>query len=322
MTDRSSRILVAADSSNLIYQAVFSSKKIWMKEYPEESSFMENKWRTDQGNLPNLLNFQSFRRILSRKVQESLESVLSVSRKFHQTEIDSAEGLDVFLVEDSPVSGNFRKALYPEYKQQRKAVLQEFDVWKSFEYARTVVFSEIGVVDKMGWHVVRIPECESDDIISVLMSRYKDYMLRILISQDKDFLQIPGIFQYSPWGNRIEASVNVNSRGDKEIIDPKDLLLLKILMGDPSDNIRNVFPGYGKIKCLRLVKDRETLKKMLKEDGSAANRFKLNKELIDFRRIPKEYIDRISKILDEEIGGIVEIKKTKLDDYMVIGERR
>lgn len=51
----------------------------------------------------------------------------------------------------------------------------------------------------------------------------------------------------------------------------KEFLLGKILMGDKSDNIPQVFKKCGPKKALKLVRDIATLKKMLEESQDSAN---------------------------------------------------
>ena len=291
------------DISNFKYTCAFSAARTWKKEFPEESSFMVNRWRTDQENLPNLLNYQSFRRVISKTVQDKFEFMLQIAKKNHQTEIDTAEGMDIFLTEDDHISGNFRKKIYPEYKQQRKATLYEFDIFKVLDYISGVIFPEMGVEDRFGCKIVKVKDCESDDIIAVLMNRYTDYMCRILISSDYDYLQLKDVHQYNPFGKPIVPKV-VSKGKSFEFDDPMDFLLYKIINGDDSDNIKGVFPGYGPIKSTRLVRNRPLLKKMLKEDNAAALRFKRNKSLIDFRMIPEDVKKRIAEVLEEKMGEI------------------
>jgi 5'-3' exonuclease len=88
--------------------------------------------------------------------------------------------------------------------------------------------------------------------VAILMKKYDDHMCRILISSDKDFLQLDNIHQYDWWGNKIERKIK--NHEDFEM-NSKEFLLWKILRGDISDNIKNVFPKYGDVKSYKLVKN-------------------------------------------------------------------
>lgn len=304
------------DLSNFKYMCAFAAKHDWIEEFPEESSFMVNRWRTDQDNLPNLLNHQTFRRVLNKVVHDKFDHCIGLAKRWHQVEIDSAEGMDVFLVEDDHLGGNFRKKIYPEYKQQRKTSLKEFDVFKVLDYIGDVIFKEIGFEEHFGYKRVKVKDCESDDIIAVMMNRYKDYMCRILISSDKDYLQLEGVNQYNTFGQRVVPEIK--SANKVYTLTPKDFLLWKIIRGDSSDNIKGVFPGIGDVKAVPLTQDRALLKKMLLEDNSAALRFKLNKKLIDFRSIPEELRKRISEVLDAKMEEISSPEKVDFGSCIVL----
>ena len=316
MIDRSNRILLVMDLSNFEYQCTFAARRDWEKSFPDDSLRLSPPEETDQENLPDLLNSQNFRRVLSHTVQVKFDDMLGIARKWHQTEIDSAEGMDVFLTEDSPLAGSFRKRLYPEYKSQRKTKLQEFDVYKVLDYMRNVLFKDLGFEDRLGYKVVKVPGCESDDIIAVLMDRYRDYMCRILISSDRDYLQLEDVNQYNGFGSPVKPVVKTSTREIE--LSAKDFLLWKIVRGDPSDNIKGVFPKCGDVKSLPYVRDRALLRESLKKDNSAALRFRLNKRLIDFRQIPEDVRRRISAVLDEKMGEIRPKEKLEFGNCITI----
>lgn len=295
---RENRILVAMDVSNFEYVTINAAFNKWRELYPEDSNHILPPKETDQNNLPNILNIGSFRKVLSMTTQQKLESLNWIIKNNHQNEIDISEGIDIVCTEDSHINNNFRKQKYPEYKAQRKLVPKSYNVSIIKEYIQDVLFKELEVEEKLGFRIVKVDGCESDDIIAILMKKYDDYMCRILISSDKDFLQLDNIHQYDWWGNKIERKIK--NHEDFEM-NSKEFLLWKILRGDISDNIKNVFPKYGDVKSYKLVKNKVLLKQMLCESQEAINRYKLNKFLIDFRSIPIDIEEKISKILDEKM---------------------
>ena len=165
----------------------------------------------------------------------------------------------------------------------------------------------------MGDKIIKVENCESDDIIATIMRKYTDYMTRIIISADRDFLQLKDVFQYDCWGKKIEISIN----GVDDKIDRKDYLLWKIIRGDLSDNIKNVFPKYGDIKSWKLVKDRELLKRMLTESNDSVERFKRNSQLIDFRHIPEDYTNKILEIFENKMSEVRNLDEFSLEDCLV-----
>lgn len=295
------RILVAMDVSNFEYVTINAAFNKWRELYPEDSNHLLPPKETDQNNLPNILNIDSFRKILSVTTQQKLDSLNWIIRNNHQNEVDIADGIDFVCTEDSSINNNFRKIKYPEYKAQRKLIAKSYNVSVIKDYIQNVLFKELDVEDKLGFKIVKVDGCESDDIIAILMKKYNDYLCRILISSDRDFLQLENVYQYDWWGNKIERKIK--NHEDFEM-NSKEFLLWKILRGDVSDNIKNVFPKYGDVKSYKLVKNKLLLKKMLYESQEANNRYKLNKFLIDFRSIPLDVEEKISNILSEKMSII------------------
>ena len=61
----------------------------------------------------------------------------------------------------------------------------------------------------------------------------------------------------------------------------------KIILGDPSDNIKPVFKNCGLKTVLKYYKNPEYFEECLKKENSSAHEaYLLNKKLIDFNEIP------------------------------------
>lgn len=315
--DNSSRVLVVVDASNFEYMCIFAAANRWESLCSDEagSVLKESVWKTDQENLPELLNFYSFRRVLKFVVQDKLEQIRTIVSRNHQGEIDCATDVDVFFAVDGDLDKNFRKRLYPGYKAQRENTKQRFSIKNLKPYIQDVLFTELGVETALGYKIVKVEGCESDDIIATIFMNYTGYMSRILFSSDRDFLQLKDVIQYDCWGKRIERVIRDIS---DEPVSRSDFLLWKIVRGDVSDNIKNVFPKYGNKKSWALVKNRVKLRQMLLEDNDAAERFKLNSTLIDFRHIPKDYVERITKVVDEKMKERSFSGEFSLDECMVV----
>ena len=69
-------------------------------------------------------------------------------------------------------------------------------------------------------------------------------------------------------------------------------LMLKILMGDSSDNIYPIHKKLGPKTAQKYIENNELLLKKL-EDEESKNNFNLNKKLIESKKIPNSYIDEI-----------------------------
>ena len=298
--ENTNRVLIAVDASNFEYVALNSAAYKWYGDHKnDDAANVRAPSKTDQDNLPNILVFDSYRRILHREILSRLEYVSTIARNFHQNEIDNADGIDIIFAEDSHVSGNFRRRLYPQYKAQRRLVKQSYNVPVIKEYIQDVLFKELDIENSFGYKTLKIEGCECDDIIAVLMRNHSNYACRIVISSDRDFLQLEGVHQYDMWGREVKFKI---AHHEDLSLTPMEFLYWKIVRGDVSDNIKNVFAKVGDVKSYNLVKDKATLKKMLTENQEAADRFLLNKKLIDFREIPKEMEEKILKAIEEKLG--------------------
>ncbi|MGL5935060.1 MAG: hypothetical protein ACRCZI_05505 [Cetobacterium sp.] len=104
-----------------------------------------------------------------------------LAQKIHQIKEDLKPDEMRFALSD-PTGNYFRKAIYPKYKQNRKAVRKPL-VWKSLrDYITTTYGSTV------------IPGLEGDDVLGIWATGPRattDYQNRIIVSIDKDFKTIP-----------------------------------------------------------------------------------------------------------------------------------
>jgi 5'-3' exonuclease len=72
-------------------------------------------------------------------------------------------------------------------------------------------------------------------------------------------------------------------------VTPEDYLIAKILTGDVSDNIPQIFPKVAyKTAIKKYVSNLDFLNESLERDAVAMEKFNRNTRLIDFGRIPKK----------------------------------
>lgn len=127
--------------------------------------------------------------------------------------------------------------------------------------------------------------CEADDIIATIMLEDSNLNKnRLLIASDHDYLQLDNVKQITLEGKEV-----VIEQPYPELIKvtPELYLLSKIITGDVSDNITQVFNRVGyKTACKRYLANLEVLQESLEHDKVAFDKFKRNSKLIDFKRIP------------------------------------
>lgn len=138
----------------------------------------------------------------------------------------------------------FRNEIYSEYKMQRKPspteLISQFPVIKE-------------MLDKMGIKYLEQDGIEADDIIGTVSKRYKGE--KFILSGDRDLLQLIDN-KTTVWLTKKGVSEvdKVDSSRLKELFNlkPKQIIELKGLMGDSSDNIPGV-AGIGEKTALSLL---------------------------------------------------------------------
>lgn len=298
MSDRfeKRRFLCLVDNSYLQYFCIFGSAAEFQRSCPDEAAlWIKPAGECDQDNLPNILNCQAYRRILKNYVMRRLDALEGIVKANFQDEIDSCDGVDMVFACDDSLKRSFRLDLYPQYKANRLVVKRQFQLAPIKDYIRNVLYKELGL-EQLGYRFVTVPGAEGDDVIATALTRLKDrYAGACLIASDHDFLQIDGVREFDLFGKEAERVL-----GDEKV-SAEDFLLGKILMGDKSDNIKQVFARCGPKTALSLTKDKDGLRRMLAEDADAAERFRVNKKIISFGEMPPDLSDAVLRGLNEAL---------------------
>lgn len=309
MDDKKSKFLVCIDASYFSYFILFGAVSEFQKKEPELASiWIKDPELCDQKNLPNLLNCEEFKSILKKLTMKRIETVDLIARDNFQNELDMATGIDIVFAMDDRVSYSFRKKLYPEYKAQRALVKRSFQLQPLKDYIVNVLFKELEVEEKHGYKIVKVEGAEGDDVIATTLLNLKDkYLASMLIASDHDFLQIDGVREFDLFGKEAKRDL-----GGEEV-SAEDYLLGKILMGDKSDNIKQVFPKCGPKTALKWTKDRAALKTTLKESQDAASRYILNKKIISFKEIPSDLSSAILEKVNTALYENEQVNNSTID---------
>lgn len=316
MKDRKNKILVCVDQSYWGYYTLFGSVYEFQRTCPAEAAaWIKDPEEVDQHNLPDLTNCATFVKILRKFVMKRLETIDWHLKQHFQEQIDISDGIDFVFALDDRVTKSFRKDLYPEYKATRHIAKRSYNTYKIQEYILNVLFPELQVEQSYGYHLVKVPGAEGDDVIATIFRNLgKEYMLNVLIASDRDYLQLDNVHQINLQGKEVLPIF-----GDVTLT-PQDYLLGKIIVGDKSDNIEQVFEKTGEKRALKLIRDKAELKKRLLEDVNAAKQFELNKKLISFDEIPKELeaqiLEEVNKSLYE--NEVLNAPSMDLRDFMTL----
>lgn len=297
------KILVVIDGSYFMYYVLFGAvNQFYKKHRLEYDSLIKSPEETDQTSLPSLLVSDSFKKELKNSLMKRCEFLDFILQKNFQQEFDEAYSCSFIFALDDYVKNSFRKEKYPEYKATRKLQKKSYSTSDIQNYIVHVLFPELDLLQRFGYHLLHVEGAEGDDVVACIMKGFNDYSLKILFASDHDFCQLDGIHQFDLRGNEVHPTVKF--KGEEKEIEPKTALLMKIIMGDGSDNIPSIGEKIGPVKAYKYASDKELLKKYLVENASAAKKFLINKQIIDFNQIPKELSDKIigeaSKIFQED----------------------
>jgi DNA polymerase I len=147
---------------------------------------------------------------------------------------------------------SWRHQIYADYKGNRKGE-------KPQELIEAV--GQIPMVDRMlakiGVPTIRVDEIEADDLIGILAtaSRAKGWDV-VIYSSDKDYLQLMrhGIKLIRDTDKDHRLAIETPLSVFREFrCDPKDLLKVRALAGDKSDNIPGIEAGVGPVKASKLI---------------------------------------------------------------------
>jgi DNA polymerase-1 len=157
-------------------------------------------------------------------------------------------------VASDPRGGSFRKRIFPEYKAGRDAQPEDL----------TVQFPMVAeLCAAFGVQMLEVPDFEADDVIATLVETAPEGAEVCIVSTDKDLMQLVGSgveMLDSGKGRRI-GSAEVEERFG---VKPAQLLDMRALVGDASDNIPGV-KGIGEKGAAKLILEFGTLDRLLDE---------------------------------------------------------
>lgn len=155
-------------------------------------------------------------------------------------------------------SSSYRKAIYPEYKQNRK---DKFAEQTDAEKAAFELFFEDftktldHIANETDYPVIRMPGVEADDIAAYIVSKKSklpiDNIWLISSDRDWDLLVQDNVSRFS-YVTRKEVTLdNWNTHYE---FSPEDYISIKCLTGDSGDNVVGV-PGIGPKRAVSLVSE-------------------------------------------------------------------
>ena len=236
-------------------------------------------------DLSDVVNNKEFIDKYSEMFEKSLMGLLKTH--FNVKRNDFAD-VQVYLARDCSRCNIWRQRLFAEYKATRDLAKKKhhFD-GRIFDFVYNVIVPKL--IHKYDFvHLCGNEEAEADDVIAVIskcLHKRAEQHTVYVITNDHDYLQlldhVSGI--YNLQGKSLQAKA-LEGCAQKS-------MLLKVLQGDPSDNIKGVL---SKSKSLQLLKQHETMESVdayfeTKATKQQLKQYEFNKTLICFSNIP-EYI--------------------------------
>ena len=206
----------------------------------------------------------------------------------------------------------WRKDIFPFYKAHRKQAREDSGHdWESIFECLGKVRSEL--MEFSPYKVIQINRAEADDIIGVLAKFCGANEKVLILSSDKDFVQLqvnPNISQYSPIMKK-----DIKSK------DPGSQLKELIIRGDIGDGIPNILsPDNSIVDGIRqkpVTKKRldEMMNTVIPVDGNEElkRNWARNQQLIDLSQIPKDIVQTIIDRYEE----VKPATRNKFMDYLI-----
>jgi hypothetical protein len=206
----------------------------------------------------------------------------------------------------------WRRDVFPAYKGNRKKSRDSSGHdWASIFECMNKVRSELK--EFAPYKVIDIEGAEADDIIGVLVQHYSEKEKVIILSSDKDFVQLQtnsNVQQYSPSMKKFIKTDNA-----------ADQLKELIINGDKGDGVPNILSGDNFIvdgirqKSITKVKLNEMMNMIIPLHGNdeLKRNWARNKQLIDLSEIPQSLVKTIISRYEE----VKPATKQQFMNYMI-----
>ena len=192
----------------------------------------------------------------------------------------------------------WRRDIFPYYKAHRKKNREDSGHdWNSIFECLNKVREELKT--NSPYKVIDVDGAEADDVIGVLTRKFASTQKIMILSSDKDFVQLqvnPNVSQYSP---TMKKAIKTDDAGAQ--------LKQLILEGDKGDGIPNILSNDSTIvdgirqKALTKVRLAELMNTNLATDGTdeLKRNWSRNKQLIDLNEIPQTIVESIISRYEE-----------------------
>ena len=257
------------DGSYFCFYRYHSLLTWWKNAYPEELDVLLDPYQNEK--------------FVDKFKKTFVEHIQRIPAKLN---LDKTKKPIIIVGKDCKREHIWRKQLFPKYKANRANGAEDGFMGGPFF---KMAYEDNLFIQGGASVILQHPRLEADDCIAIsVMNNLHNYSSGCdiyIITSDKDYLQLA------------QDRVHLYNLAFKKLTDQKSCtgnaecdLFCKILTGDVSDNISSVFPKCGPKTALKYFENRELLDKKLQESEVYKNAYELNRQLIDFKNIPKKLV--------------------------------
>jgi DNA polymerase-1 len=155
----------------------------------------------------------------------------------------------VIVVFDGKGGSTKRRKIYSDYKKDRKMterMNREFDfdsVKEKEENMKSQLIALASYLELLPVKVIAVDNVEADDVIAYLCLTYLKNDEVVIMSSDKDFLQLV-THNIKVWAPSKKKMYGIDEVLNEYNIHPHNITINRILEGDTSDNIKGI-KGFG-----------------------------------------------------------------------------
>lgn len=189
----------------------------------------------------------------------------------------------MYVASDGP--SIWRHALAEDYKAGRDNTKHQ-DIGFFLELAYRELYSHPAITA-----VLSHQKLEADDCIALVMRHLRSAgaaVQTLIITSDHDYMQL------------LDGRTKIVDMEDRNLAESKKCqrcpemdLFCKIVCGDKSDNIHQVFPRVGPKTAVKLFKEPARLEQAFEKHPGSRERFEHNTKMIDFAQIPEELASQL-----------------------------
>ncbi|WP_343189346.1 5'-3' exonuclease [Buchnera aphidicola] len=215
----------------------------------------------------------------------------------------------ILIIFDSKKKKNFRKKIFKKYKSNRKKMPKKL-IQQFKKLCKILTYFRI--------QIIILPNTEADDIIGTITKKEKKKNKILIISNDKDFMQLVNK-KIKIIRNFKKKPINIKKVIKIYGVKPKSIIDLFALIGDKADNIPGI-KGIGKKKALFILKKFNSLNYIYKKKKKI-KKLKCKKTIKIIKKIikNKKKIKLFKKLIKikKNIKFKIKIKKFKISNILI-----